>query len=155
MKSGPNLPIRFFSCLFSGLRFYGFFFNICGQHCLYSLNYSVARPGAGEAYWLIYIILHFSFRAHRFMLNKTWKLKVSCSLLFFEMTAEMNEIITWETFLPRRYLKKGVVSVMGGFLSNDNGKKKPVKKQNNITARASPFIVHLFAVVAQLRRETS
>ena len=105
------------------------FFNICGQHCLYSLNYSVARPGAGEAYWLIYIILHFSFRAHRFMLNKTWKFKVSCSLLFFEMTAEMNEIITWETFLPRRYLKKGVVSVMGSFLSNDNGKKNRWKSK--------------------------
>ena len=57
------------------------------------------------------------------MLNKTWKFKVSFSLLFFEMTAEMNAIITLETFLPRRYLKKGVVSVMGSFLSNDNGKK--------------------------------
>ena len=63
------------------------------------------------------------------MLNKTWKFKVSCSLLFFEMTAQMNEIITWETFLPRRYLKKGVVSVMGSFLSNDNGKKNRWKSK--------------------------
>ena len=52
-----NDPFIFLS--FSVPRFYGFFFNICGQHCFYSLNYSVARPGAGEAYWLIYIILHF------------------------------------------------------------------------------------------------
>ena len=37
----------------------GFFFNICGQHCSYSLNYSLARPGAGEANWLSYIILDF------------------------------------------------------------------------------------------------
>ena len=62
MKSGPNLTIRLFLCLFLSQDFTDFFFNICGQHCFYSLNYSVARPGAGEAYWLIYIILHFVLR---------------------------------------------------------------------------------------------
>ena len=35
------------------------FFNICFQHCFYSLNYSFAPLGAGEAYQLIYIILEF------------------------------------------------------------------------------------------------
>ena len=70
MKSRPNLPIRLFFCLFLSQDFTDFF-NICGQHCFYSLNYSVARPGAGEA---ILVDLHYFtlyFRVHRFMLNKT------------------------------------------------------------------------------------
>ena len=48
-------------------------------------------------------------------------------MLFFEMTAEMSEIITWETFLPRRYLKKGVVSVMASYLRNDDGNENGKK----------------------------
>ena len=42
-------------------RFCGFFFLtfVVNIYRFYSLNYSVARLGAGEAYWLIYIILHF------------------------------------------------------------------------------------------------
>ena len=58
MKSRPNLPIRLFFFFFCP-KILRIFFNICGHHCLNLLNYSVARPGAGEAYWFIYIILHF------------------------------------------------------------------------------------------------
>ena len=41
---------------FADFFFLTFVVNI---YRFYSLNYSVARLGAGEAYWLIYIILHF------------------------------------------------------------------------------------------------
>ena len=58
MKSGPNLPIRLFF-VFLCPKILRIFFNICGQHRFNFLTYSVARPGAGEAYWLTYIILHF------------------------------------------------------------------------------------------------
>ena len=58
MKSSPNLLIRLIYCLLLSQDFTDIF-NICCQHCLNSLNYSVAQPGGGEAYWLIYIILPF------------------------------------------------------------------------------------------------
>ena len=53
--------------------------------------------------------------------------------------------------------------ILGGRLSNDDGgggKEKDKKAialdwQNKNFARASRFFVHFFAVVAQLRRETS
>ena len=52
--------------------------------------------------------------------------------------------------------------ILGGRLSNDEGGGEEKDKkaialdwQNNNFARASRFFVHFFAVVAQLRRETS
>ena len=60
MKSGPTFPFRLFFCLLLFQDFADFFLTfVVNIYCFYSLNYSVARPGAGEAYWLIYIILHF------------------------------------------------------------------------------------------------
>ena len=45
MNSGPIFPFSsdFFFLSFAVPRFYGFFFNVCGQHCFYSLNYCVTR----------------------------------------------------------------------------------------------------------------
>ena len=53
----PTDPFIFF--VFCCPKILRIFLNICGQHCFYSLNYSVARPGEDKAYWLIYISLHF------------------------------------------------------------------------------------------------
>ena len=60
MKSGPTFPFRLFFCLLLFQDFAYFFLTfVVNIYRFYSLNYSVARLGAGEAYWLIYIILHF------------------------------------------------------------------------------------------------
>ena len=56
-----HFPVPFIFLSFAVPRFCGFFFLtfVVNIYRFYSLNYSVARLGAGEAYWLIYIILHF------------------------------------------------------------------------------------------------
>ena len=60
MKSGPTFPFRLFFCLLLFQHFADLFLTfVVNIYCFYSLNYSVARLGAGEAYSLIYIILHF------------------------------------------------------------------------------------------------
>ena len=64
MKTGTlwtHFPVPFIFLSFAVPRFCGFFFVtfVVNIYRFYSLNYSVARLGAGEAYWLIYIILHF------------------------------------------------------------------------------------------------
>ena len=70
-----HFPFPFIFLSFVAPRFYGFFLifavNIVSIN---SLNYSVAQPGAGEVYWLTYIILHLAtlcFRVNRFIVNKT------------------------------------------------------------------------------------
>ena len=55
-----HFPVPFIFLSFAVPRFCGLFLTfVVNVYCFYSLIYSVARPGAGEAYWLIYIILHF------------------------------------------------------------------------------------------------
>ena len=54
-----HFPVPFIVfCCSKILRIF-FLTFVVNIYCFYSLNYSVARPGAGEADWLIYIILHF------------------------------------------------------------------------------------------------
>ena len=56
-----HFPVPFIFCLLLFHKILRIFFLtfVVNIYRFYSLNYSVARLGAGEAYWLIYIILHF------------------------------------------------------------------------------------------------
>ena len=139
-------------CLLLFQDFADFFFNICGQHILFLLIKLFCRPAGSRRSRLV--DLHYftlCFRVHRFMLNKTWKFKLSCSLLFFEM----SEIILPGNRFSNDVTCKNKSFQLWGASKATTATTKTVKKQNNNTVRASPFILHFFAVVARLRRETS
>ena len=85
-----HFPVPFIFWSFAVRRFCGFFFLtfVVNIYCFYSLNYSVARLGAGEAYWLIYIILHFVLGF--------------IDLCWIKHERLMSQIIFWKTFLQWR-----------------------------------------------------
>ena len=67
---------------------------------------------------------------------------MSCSLLFFEMTAEISEIITWETFLQRTEPVKRSLFSDGELLKQRLWKTKPVNKQQVWISKITVLYVH-------------
>ena len=80
MRKWTHFPVRFFFCLLLPQDFSDFF-SICGHHCSYSLNYSVAQPGADKAVLVDSHYFILCFRVHRFLLNEI----TSCDAVFFSL----------------------------------------------------------------------
>ena len=82
------------------------------------------------------------------------KLPTYTALMFADLQNQQLFCFTNTVSSHQRIFEKGSLSNDVGD-GNENGKKViGLDKQNNYFARAARFMVHFFAVNAQLRRET-